>query len=120
MIIQKKEYVNENGERVIELREAKITEIIPKELHWVFHLRRKGYALKFWYGNESHYNLMYWHLDSEKQSYIPQIPDRVEVFKFKPGKGWIKVRELRRSELLVDPPIEVALKFFEFIEKEGL
>ena len=123
MLLKKEEYVNKNGERVIEIRPAKITEVLPKELHWVFHLvhlKRKGYILKFWYGNECCDNLRYWHLDSERQSYIPQIPDRVEVFKFDSKEGLVKVREMRREELLIDPPIEVALKFFEFIEKEGI
>ncbi|MFQ6067998.1 MAG: hypothetical protein ACE5KD_00485 [Candidatus Bathyarchaeia archaeon] len=83
---------------------------IPKEFQWIRQvkmLQDKGYLVKFVYdGVEC--DIPRGELDSENQSFIPRIPDKIRVLAYKNGQGFVQVTEFEgRSRL--DPSPEVAM-----------
>jgi len=96
---------------------------LPKEFHWIIQLlilKAKGYVLKLVYRRnntvEECDHLKYFELDSERQSYVPVIPDEVKVYRHELGKGWV-LHKVFRGMGRSDPPIDVALEIFEVSEK---
>ena len=117
--IEKVEYTDREGNRVIEIREKDI----PEEFHWLFQLKKlkEKYLLKFVYyidGKEVvTENLRYFELDSKGQSYVPRKPDKVLVYDYEEGEGWVLKAELRDNYSHIAPDVDTAMKIWSLAEK---
>jgi hypothetical protein len=95
--------------KFVEIKEKEL----PKELKWIFQVKKieeKGFIVKYIYDGKE-YDVPKGELDSEAQSFIPKIPDRIKILKYVNGKGFVQVTEFEgRSRL--DPEPEVAIKIW--------
>lgn len=96
--------------KLIEIREKEL----PKELRWTKQIKmlmEKGYIPKYVYDGIE-YDIPKGELDSEGQSFIPKLPDKIKILKYVPGKGFVQVTEFEgRSR--IDPEPEVAMNLWK-------
>jgi len=103
-----------DGELKILITDDDLKPKFPKELKWALQLammERKGYILKYVYDGKE-YDYPKGELDSEGQSFIPKLPDKVKVYKHIPGEGLVKVTEFEGRSQFIDPEPEVAMKIW--------
>ncbi len=118
------ERLNEENKNQLFLKIEQMKQILPIELHWVIQilkLKANGYELKFvYYKNgekEIADNLKYWEIDSENQSFIPEMPDKIIVEKYIIGKGFKVISEFDCRKSFIDPPVDVAMQLWNLVNK---
>jgi len=110
----------EKPELVQELIPKKEEESIPKEFHWILHLKRiqkrlfeeEGRTVIFTYGYMEQGEMVFYDdpkpvMDSEHQSWVPGEPNRVRMLEHVPGVGTV-VRRTFEGVSRIDPDIDTA------------
>jgi hypothetical protein len=105
--------------RWFEMQETVKVDSIKNKLGWVKQIKMlesKGYLIRYVYDGEE-FDVPKGELDSECQSFIPKIPDKVLVYSYVPDKGFVKVTEFEGKNTSVDPTPEEAMEIWKnFLE----
>jgi hypothetical protein len=97
------------------MQETVKVDSIKNKLGWVKQIKMlesKGYLIRYVYDGEE-LDVPKGELDSECQSFIPKIPDKVLVYSYVPDKGFVKVTEFEGVNRNIDPDVETAMKIWE-------